>query len=740
MTPAALAMAGTGGWLNAVHERLPATFILWGGLISLSIALIVLMRTRWAQSRPVACCVVLSVFAHVLLFSYAYGTRLIMAVPVVENAEPIPVELVEEFQPDEPDPEHEHETSAAPWDELVGEEGYQPKTSSPPAFAESTLSHPSDRDVQTPSDISPTNTELVARTPASEPVRPQPNSIEPLPISPLSQPFSAAALTRPMLTMGHRLEQADHVSQVTIDRPSSLLSEPHVTNEPERPSNDLEINPSVQFLAESLFDPKFGQALAGPERLDPNHVKRSAAGVRPNTSAASHSYQAPENPTSASARAESKKTGPQGSALIEQLISQPRTRLGDGRPVPQPFRLRRADHRLDIALARGGSAETEAAVRASLRWLANNQLSNGGWDADLHNGGQETAVLGHERGGAGAEADMGITGLALLAFLSSGHTHQEGDYREVVADGLSFLLSKQADDGNLYGEARLFARMYCHGMALFALSEAYGMTGDHSLRAAVQDGLQYTVTAQHPSSGGWRYQPGDDGDMSQFGWQVMAIKSAALAGVTVPRETTANMHAFLNSCCRGSYNGLASYRPREKISPTMTAEALVCRLLLENSTRSELIREAQGEIANGAFLSAIDSDNGDSNIDASGDDSTVVAVDGVSSERSQKKLNLYFLYYGTLGMFLAQDEAWMTWNDYLKNELLPTQVLDGHDAGSWAPDTVWGGYGGRVYSTAMATLCLEVYYRYLPLYQVTPDGQTNRETARLPLGDFRLPR
>ena len=29
-----------------------------------------------------------------------------------------------------------------------------------------------------------------------------------------------------------------------------------------------------------------------------------------------------------------------------------------------------------------------------------------------------------------------------------------------------------------------------------------------------------------------------------------------------------------------------------------------------------------------------------------------------------------------------------------------------------------GPYGGRVYSTAMAALCLEVYARYLPLYQM----------------------
>ncbi len=51
----------------------------------------------------------------------------------------------------------------------------------------------------------------------------------------------------------------------------------------------------------------------------------------------------------------------------------------------------------------------------------------------------------------------------------------------------------------------------------------------------------------------------------------------------------------------------------------------------------------------------------------------------------------------------------------MQRQLLRLQRTDGHLAGSWDPDTVWGSYGGRVYSTAMATLCLEVYYRYLPL-------------------------
>jgi hypothetical protein len=46
--------------------------------------------------------------------------------------------------------------------------------------------------------------------------------------------------------------------------------------------------------------------------------------------------------------------------------------------------------------------------------------------------------------------------------------------------------------------------------------------------------------------------------------------------------------------------------------------------------------------------------------------------------------------------------------------LVAAQVSEGLNKGSWSPNTVWGGCGGRVYTTAMATMCLEVYYRYDP--------------------------
>ena len=64
---------------------------------------------------------------------------------------------------------------------------------------------------------------------------------------------------------------------------------------------------------------------------------------------------------------------------------------------------------------------------------------------------------------------------------------------------------------------------------------------------------------------------------------------------------------------------------------------------------------------------------------------------------------------------------WERWNARLQSALLPLQRRDGGPlAGSWDPDPVWGGHGGRVYSTALSAMTLEVYYRHLPMHQREP--------------------
>lgn len=360
--------------------------------------------------------------------------------------------------------------------------------------------------------------------------------------------------------------------------------------------------------------------------------------------------------------------------------------------LPRVYQNRRSDHRAAV-LQFGGSADTEAAVKLALDWLVANQAADGRWDADAHGAGREARILGQDRGGAGANADTGITGLAVLALMASGDTHLEGERRESIQHGLEFLVASQAADGNLAGNAELFARMYCHGIASFALSEAYAMTRDERLKPFVDRAIGYTIATQHRQTGGWRYQPGDTGDLSQFGWQLLALKSAELAGFEIPAATRAGMERFLDSVTAGRDRGLACYRPREQPTRTMTAEGLLCRFFLNRFSDAQ-IAEAS------AFI--------------------------LEEPPGRGQVNFYYWYYATLALHQAQGPAWKTWNERLSARLLASQRLQGPQAGSWDPDPVWGNYGGRVFSTALGALCLETYYRYLPLAERLAPGGVQR--------------
>jgi hypothetical protein len=369
---------------------------------------------------------------------------------------------------------------------------------------------------------------------------------------------------------------------------------------------------------------------------------------------------------------------------VAEAVSLPR------RPqLPAPYAARFAANREEVVAAGGGNAQTEAAVRNALHWLAAAQSTDGRWDAKRHGAGREYYVLGQDRHGAGAKADAGVSGLALLAFLGAGHTHREGLYQPHVGSGLEFLRRTQQRDGNLGGDAGLFAQMYCHSMASFAASEALAMTRDERLAPLVQAATRYTIAAQHPTDGGWRYRPGDTGDTSQLGWQVMVLRSAERCDVAVPPVIWTRIDRFLRQVERGQAGGLAVYRPEEaRPSRTMTAESLYCRQLVTG--------RADGELAPAALREAIDS--------------------LLAEPPSTAQVNLYYWYYATLALHRAQHtsaaarEAWQRWNDSLTRTLLATQNKDG----SWPETCIWAGYGGRVFTTALGAMCLEVYYRYVP--------------------------
>ncbi|MCA9221046.1 MAG: terpene cyclase/mutase family protein, partial [Planctomycetales bacterium] len=240
----------------------------------------------------------------------------------------------------------------------------------------------------------------------------------------------------------------------------------------------------------------------------------------------------------------------------------------------------------------GGDAETEAAVQAALRFLAESQRRDGAWDPRASGAGVERRPLGESRFGAGTKSTSGLTGLALLAMMGAGNTHMSGDYADNVYRGLAYLIQNQNPDGSLSGEATIYAASYCHSMAALSVCEAAVMTGDASAIESSRRAIDHTIRMQHPVTGGWRYTRGDPGDLSQLGWQAMVLDAGKRAGISIRRDNVAGVARFLRSVRAGS-GGLACYRPGEATSRTMTAEALATRLLIGEDVPEREIAEAE---------------------------------------------------------------------------------------------------------------------------------------------------
>lgn len=342
----------------------------------------------------------------------------------------------------------------------------------------------------------------------------------------------------------------------------------------------------------------------------------------------------------------------------------------------------------------GGNEDTEAAVEAALKFLANSQRADGAWDPLASGAGQERAPLGMNRNGAGSRAETAITGLALLSLIGAGQTHQHGDYSDNVYRGLAFLINKQKPDGSLAGNAAVYAANYSHGMAALSMCEAAAITRDPSAVMSARRALSHTQRMQHPTTGGWRYTEGDPGDLSQLGWQAMVLDAGHRAEIRLNDRSVSGVQRFLRSVRMGNTGGLASYRPGEAPSRTMTAEALATRLLIGERVPQAEIAEAERYL--------------------------LQQLPGVGQD------NYYYWYYATLALHQLQDDAWRQWNEALKRRLLATQRSDG----SWPADTLWGGYGGTVYTTSMATLCLETYYRHA--IRKDSDRIANRNTSAPP--------
>jgi hypothetical protein len=341
-----------------------------------------------------------------------------------------------------------------------------------------------------------------------------------------------------------------------------------------------------------------------------------------------------------------------------------------GMPLAGTFFGRSGATREKALINGGGTTESEAAVVAGLIWLKRNQTADGRW------------LLDGNFKDRGTANDIAGTAFGLLPLLGAGKTHKAAkgnDYDKPVEKGLLYLIRKQDRKTGNFGGG-----MYAHGLATIAMCEAYGLTQDPALRRPAQMAVNYIVRAQH-SGGGWRYAPGQAGDTSVVGWQVMALKSAQMSGLDVPEVAMRKAQQYLNGCCDTANEGYGYVGPGS--TPTMSAVGLLCRQYMQAWGPQNL-----------RLIKGIDNN--------------------IKRYPPGTMRNMYYFYYATQVMHHFGGTAWTDWNTKMRDTLVKTQdKSSGPNKGSWSSEgDAHGAAGGRLMQTSLSLLTLEVYYRHLPLY------------------------
>lgn len=345
---------------------------------------------------------------------------------------------------------------------------------------------------------------------------------------------------------------------------------------------------------------------------------------------------------------------------------------------------------------KGGSRQTESAVEIGLQWLKRHQKPNGSWSGKFTDRcGQDPKFTGTCDGEGHGWVDPGLTGLALLCFLGAGNSTMVGTYKDQVKKGTRYLLDIQDESGCFGPQANHY--MYNHAICTLAIAEAYTLSDYNPLlKESAQKGVNFLVKAQNPNSA-WRYTARcNDNDTSVTGWCVMALKSAKAGGLEVPEQSMQWAKSFLDSMTDDTYY-YTGYTARGKqyvnIPECMTAVAMTARVFMGADAKDPYLIGGAGLLQ--TSLPVWEPQQGE-----------------------HYPIDYYYWYYGTLAMYQMGGDYWTTWNNKMKETLLAHQCRGGCQDGSWPMEDRWGkDGGGRVYTTAINVLSLEIYYRYAKVFK-----------------------
>ena len=302
-----------------------------------------------------------------------------------------------------------------------------------------------------------------------------------------------------------------------------------------------------------------------------------------------------------------------------------------------------------------------AARVEALDWLCRTQAPDGSWNTETWGGDKQFHIA--------------LSSLAVLALL--GPEPVIARRETAVREAVRYLVAQQNATGE-FGPS-FDSAPYNHGIATLALLRALHVLHDESFKPSLDKALGVIRDRQLPE-GGWGYwgDAGQEPNLSVTLWQVEALKLAVSLGWDEVRPHVRQGVLWVASV--GNDRGGFGYR-RADDSPvepqTLTAMGATAVLnvpdqALEPSRRDMILTRVHE-----------------------------AALQSVGTR------DYYLAYFLTTAMQKMQDPSSANQLAMIRHSLVRDQVLFGAEKGSWTPDARWGSVGGRVYSTALASMSLE---------------------------------
>jgi hypothetical protein len=304
-------------------------------------------------------------------------------------------------------------------------------------------------------------------------------------------------------------------------------------------------------------------------------------------------------------------------------------------------------------------AQLNQAIDRGLRWLAAQQKSDGSFGSGSQYG-----------------RHVGITALAGLAFVSEGSVPGRGPYAKNVESSLDFILRSCSPQSGLIAAETSYGPMYGHGFAALFLAEIYGMSPRPDLREKLQKAVALIVNTQN-DHGGWRYHPvRADADLSVTICQIMALRAARNAGVSVPKSVIDRSIRYVQE----SQNSDGGFRYMLDSAGSMFARSAagVAALYYAGMYDDPAIKRGLGYLKK--------------------------YMPGKTEEQTHY---YYGHYYAVQAMHMAGGDEWAAWWPAIRDELISKQ----------SPDGSWRGEAGTEYGTAMALIILQMPRGNLPIFQ-----------------------